>query len=81
MKLVAILTLNVKYILEITFMAVFLAILALVQGDILSVYAVKIQVKLVKMNLIFIPLLCLIMIGHEALHIVIMKLLGVNISV
>jgi len=80
-KLVAILTLNVKYILEITFMAVFLAILALVQGDILSVYAVKIQVKLVKMNLIFIPLLCLIMIGHEALHIVIMKLLGVNISV
>ena len=81
MKLVAILTLNVKYILEITFMAVFLTILALVQGDILSVYAVKIQVKLVKMNLIFIPLLCLIMIGHEALHIVTMKLLGVNSSV
>ena len=80
MKLVATFTLNVKHIVGITLMAVFLAVLALVQGNVLSVHVVKVQVKIVKMDLIFLSLLCLIVIaGHEALHIVTMKLLGVRV--
>jgi len=79
-KLVATLMLDIKYTIGIALMAALLITLALVQGVILCAHVVKIRVRLVKVDILFFLVLYLLtIIGHEALHVVFMKFLGVDI--